>query len=376
LSHMLRRYTSLNHLSTAACAVLKNQQQVSQMITDLNKVDFKNVQEQASWVCECDDEIVRRVESSFKTFLQDPNPQEKWAGWCEKVLHICLPDDTTAKQFFFKWEFYSSLVMRDLTLRSAASFGSFHLIRLLYDEYIFYLIEQRIAKSTRTTPLQMLGEASPATWRRLQTRPTPPWITPRPWAKLCIDKLWQARVHYYHSFIPHYYNSAFPSRLFPFDAFLLCRPTVECSSLHFKSFHLPRCYHPSCFWVSRETSQHDKQFNFLPDNTSILTLSTQFAYLHSIIYIYLLIIIEMKLFSFWQSNYVKPTLFLFICIFANFHFLIYAPFCYKYQPQKQLSIIQFSIKVLNSISPMHCVKSHLTRPSRSTHILIDNIKVE
>ena len=54
----------------------------------------------------------------------------------------------------------SSLVMRDLTLRSAASFGSFHLIRLLYDEYIFYLIEQRIAKASRTTPLQMLGEVS------------------------------------------------------------------------------------------------------------------------------------------------------------------------------------------------------------------------
>lgn len=50
--------------------------------------------------------------------------------------------------------------MRDLTLRSAASFGSFHLIRLLYDEYIFYLIEQRVAKTTRRTPLQMLGEVS------------------------------------------------------------------------------------------------------------------------------------------------------------------------------------------------------------------------
>lgn len=53
---------------------------------------------------------------------------------------------------------YSSLVMRDLTLRSAQSFGSFHLIRLLFDEYIFYLVEQRIAKTTHTTPLQMLGE--------------------------------------------------------------------------------------------------------------------------------------------------------------------------------------------------------------------------
>ncbi len=32
------------------------------------------------------------------------------------------------------------MVIRDLTLRSAASFGSFHLIRLLYDEYMFYLV--------------------------------------------------------------------------------------------------------------------------------------------------------------------------------------------------------------------------------------------
>lgn len=56
--------------------------------------------------------------------------------------------------------------MRDLTLRSAASFGSFHLIRLLYDEYIFYLIEQRVAKTTRRTPLQMLGEVSIAFFTR------------------------------------------------------------------------------------------------------------------------------------------------------------------------------------------------------------------
>lgn len=43
-SHTLRRYTSLNHLSSAARAVLQNQQQIQQMISDLNRVDFKNVQ--------------------------------------------------------------------------------------------------------------------------------------------------------------------------------------------------------------------------------------------------------------------------------------------------------------------------------------------
>lgn len=40
----LRRYTSLNHLAQAARAVLQNSSQISQMLTDLNRVDFANVQ--------------------------------------------------------------------------------------------------------------------------------------------------------------------------------------------------------------------------------------------------------------------------------------------------------------------------------------------
>jgi hypothetical protein len=162
-SHTLRRYTSLNHLSSAARAVLQNQQQIHQMISDLNRVDFKNVQEQASWVCQCEDDLVTSIEHSFKQLLQDDNPFDRWGNWCLSVLDSCLNDSTDARsatQFFFKWGFYSSLVMRDLTLRSASSFGSFHLIRLLFDEYIFYLIEHRVAKATNKTPLQVIGEVS------------------------------------------------------------------------------------------------------------------------------------------------------------------------------------------------------------------------
>lgn len=50
------------------------------------------------------------------------------------------------------------MVIRDLTLRSAASFGSFHLIRLLYDEYMFYLIEHQVAIATGTTPIAVMGD--------------------------------------------------------------------------------------------------------------------------------------------------------------------------------------------------------------------------
>ena len=40
----LRRYTSLNHLAQAARAVLQNTTQINQMLADLNRVDFTNVQ--------------------------------------------------------------------------------------------------------------------------------------------------------------------------------------------------------------------------------------------------------------------------------------------------------------------------------------------
>lgn len=48
LGQTLRRYTSLNHLAQAARAVLQNSHQISQMLTDLNRVDFHNVQEQVT----------------------------------------------------------------------------------------------------------------------------------------------------------------------------------------------------------------------------------------------------------------------------------------------------------------------------------------
>ena len=47
----LRRYTSLNHLAQAARAVLLNSTQVNQMLADLNKVDFHNVQVCISFLC-------------------------------------------------------------------------------------------------------------------------------------------------------------------------------------------------------------------------------------------------------------------------------------------------------------------------------------
>ncbi|KAM4629721.1 DNA-binding protein RFX2 isoform 2-T2 [Polymixia lowei] len=163
----LRRYTSLNHLAQAARAVLQNTSQINQMLSDLNRVDFTNVQEQASWVCQCDESVVQRLEQDFKVTLQQQSSLDQWAAWLDNVVSQVLKPHQgnpsfpkAARQFLLKWSFYSSMVIRDLTLRSAASFGSFHLIRLLYDEYMFYLVEHRVAQATGETPIAVMGEFS------------------------------------------------------------------------------------------------------------------------------------------------------------------------------------------------------------------------
>ncbi|GAB1293380.1 MHC class II regulatory factor RFX1 [Apodemus speciosus] len=151
----LRRYTSLNHLAQAARAVLQNTAQINQMLSDLNRVDFANVQ----------DRVVQRLEQDFKVTLQQQNSLEQWAAWLDGVVSQVLKPyqgssgfPKAAKLFLLKWSFYSSMVIRDLTLRSAASFGSFHLIRLLYDEYMYYLIEHRVAQAKGETPIAVMGE--------------------------------------------------------------------------------------------------------------------------------------------------------------------------------------------------------------------------
>ncbi|XP_071359900.1 MHC class II regulatory factor RFX1 isoform X4 [Trachinotus anak] len=173
-SQTLRRYTSLNHLAQAARAVLQNSAQINQMLSDLNRVDFTNVQEQASWVCQCEDRVVQRLEQDFKMTLQQQNSLEQWATWLDGVVSqvlkpyehnpVALPK--AAKVFLLNWSFYSSMVIRDLTLRSAASFGSFHLIRLLYDEYMYYLIEHRVAQAKGETPIAVMGEFASTVKRR------------------------------------------------------------------------------------------------------------------------------------------------------------------------------------------------------------------
>ncbi|PNF16689.1 hypothetical protein B7P43_G05422 [Cryptotermes secundus] len=164
LAQTLRRYSSLQHLAQTVRPVLQNSLLIRQMMVDLNNVDFRSIQDQASWVCQCDVAMVQQLEVVFKSILHRQTSLEQWAAWLNNVVSQMLKQFEgkpnfvkAAKQFLLKWSFYSSLVIRDLTLRSVVSFGYFHSIRLLYDEYMLFVIEHKVAQATGETPIAVMG---------------------------------------------------------------------------------------------------------------------------------------------------------------------------------------------------------------------------
>ena len=50
----------------------------------------------------------------------------------------------TARKLLQAWTFYSSQILRELTIRSAPSFGSCNVLKLLMDEYLYYLVHTRV----------------------------------------------------------------------------------------------------------------------------------------------------------------------------------------------------------------------------------------
>lgn len=125
--------------------MLQNTSQINQMLSDLNRVDFANVQvrrtliwvngvyvhaaaasldslplrvlvqEQASWVCQCEERVVQHLEQDFKATLQQQSSLEQWAAWLENVVtQVLKPYEhrpsfpRAARQFLLKWSFYRS----------------------------------------------------------------------------------------------------------------------------------------------------------------------------------------------------------------------------------------------------------------------------
>ncbi|XP_069829781.1 DNA-binding protein RFX6 [Dendropsophus ebraccatus] len=150
----LKRQTSFLHLAQIARPALFDQNTVNAMTSDIEKVDLYSIGSQAllSSCSGADSDIDAYTElfQELKDLLKKNATVESFIEWLDNVVEQRVIKASKqngkslkkrAQDFLLKWSFFGARVMHNLTLNNAASFGSFHLIRMLLDEYILLAVE-------------------------------------------------------------------------------------------------------------------------------------------------------------------------------------------------------------------------------------------
>ncbi|XP_022518563.2 DNA-binding protein RFX6 isoform X2 [Astyanax mexicanus] len=148
----LKRQTSFLHLAQIARPALFDQNVVTSMVNDIDKVDLNSIGSQAllSNTSDHDLDFYSELFQELKELLRKNATVESFIEWLDSVVEqkVIKPSKQNgrsvkkrAQDFLLKWSFFGARVMHNLTLNNATSFGSFHLIRMLLDEYILLAIE-------------------------------------------------------------------------------------------------------------------------------------------------------------------------------------------------------------------------------------------
>ncbi|XP_032877941.1 DNA-binding protein RFX6 [Amblyraja radiata] len=155
----LKRQTSFLHLAQIARPALFDQTVVNSMVADIEKVDLNSISSQAllavSGGADQEFELYSDYDSitvfqELKDLLKKNATVESFIEWLDTVVdqRVIKPSKQNgrslkkrAQDFLLRWSFFGARVMHNLTLNNASSFGSFHLIRMLLDEYILLAME-------------------------------------------------------------------------------------------------------------------------------------------------------------------------------------------------------------------------------------------
>ncbi|KAF2980400.1 hypothetical protein EK904_008339 [Melospiza melodia maxima] len=213
-SQILRRQTSLNHLCQASRTVIHSADITFQMLEDWRNVDLNSITKQTLYTMEDSrdehrkliiqslfpfEEIGTRhgskgVYQEFDHLLEEQSPIESYIEWLDSMVDRCVVKvaakrqgslKKVAQQFLLMWSCFGTRVIRDMTLHSAPSFGSFHLIHLMFDDYVLYLLESLHCQEKANELMRaMKGEGSTAEIREeiILSEPAAPTPSPAPFS--------------------------------------------------------------------------------------------------------------------------------------------------------------------------------------------------
>ncbi|KFO30260.1 Transcription factor RFX4 [Fukomys damarensis] len=195
-SQVLRRQTSLNHLCQASRTVIHSADITFQMLEDWRNVDLNSITKQTLYTMEDPHEehrkLIIQLYQEFDHLLEGQSPIESYVEWLDTMVDRCVVKvaakrqgslKKVAQQFLLMWSCFGTRVIRDMTLHSAPSFGSFHLIHLMFDDYVLYLLESLHCQERANELMRaMKGEGGSAELREeiILTEATPPTPSPVP----------------------------------------------------------------------------------------------------------------------------------------------------------------------------------------------------
>ncbi|KAI8360012.1 RFX DNA-binding domain-containing protein [Blakeslea trispora] len=154
-----RRQLSLNFAAQTASDALSRLEQLVVMRQDWDRFDVDGILDQTLWICDCDANEIRAIlRNEIYDLLNNKPMIEQWMEWISSIvtrfLKRYLPSSSTeisqylsrSKQLLLKWNYYTGLIMKELSLQQAQSFASFQNLRLFLDDYIVFLVEENIAQ--------------------------------------------------------------------------------------------------------------------------------------------------------------------------------------------------------------------------------------
>ncbi|XP_047124396.1 DNA-binding protein RFX6 isoform X1 [Hydra vulgaris] len=153
----VKRQISFLHLAQSFREVLSDKVIAQNLINELNAIDITSIGAQALFTtADCKQDQSNLHEEyliELRELLKQNATVEEYVDWLERiikaqVLQYCESDHSfklRAQEFLLSWSFFGTRVMHMLTLNNSRTYGPFHLIRMMLDEYLLLIIETRLS---------------------------------------------------------------------------------------------------------------------------------------------------------------------------------------------------------------------------------------
>eukprot|EP00731_Ephydatia_muelleri_P025421 Em0017g504a len=167
----LKRQTQLMNLAQAARSALHGEDSLMQLRKDWNMMDLQLILANTLFTLERQKismeylGLIPHFLREFAELIESSTTLEDFTMWADSVVDKCVRNaqntcNLTLKQlgkvFLMTWKYFTSKVAREFTLQSAPSFGTFHLLHILIDDYIVHILESAVEEEEEQVYKRMI----------------------------------------------------------------------------------------------------------------------------------------------------------------------------------------------------------------------------